>query len=155
MAGTSNYSNMLAQVAVILRAVSGIGEVHTAQRLSRDWAQFISQFTKDGVLNGWTISRRAASETYLTNRESERRHSFVIRGFYGVQDDDVQHSEETFQDLVEAVCDAFRADYDLNGACEMHGPIQVRVVDYRMFGGVFCHYAELEVAAQELLDTGA
>lgn len=155
MASPSNYAAMLTQVGVILGGVTGIGEVHLTQRLSRDWSTFILQFTKDGVLNGWTVTRRATSEEYLTNREAERRHQFVIRGFYGVQEDEVQHSEDTFQDLVEAVCDAFRADYDLNGTCEIHGPIQVRVVDYRMFGGAFVHYAELEVTAQELLNTGA
>lgn len=152
MASASNYAAILTAIKALLETVSGIGIVHKSQRLTTDWTSFVKQFVDDdGFINGWTISRRTSPETYKTNTQAERKYTFVIRGFRGVQDAAEPHSELVFQELVEAVCDVFRADYDLGEACEFHGPLQVNVVDYRMFGGVLCHYAEAELTAQELL----
>ena len=145
------------QIKVILAGVAGIGVIHDYERWATDWNKFLDHY-KDagGRINGWTITRDATPERWLTNIDYERVFEMVIRGYYGLQD--AAASEILFQDLIESICDEFRGNDTLNGTCETTCPefggmtgksgIQVIIVEPRMFGGVLCHYCELRLGAQ-------
>jgi hypothetical protein len=133
-----------------LSAVSGIGKVYDYERWNADWGQFISYFhdaTSKRIL-GWEICRRNAPASYDSNAEETTKHTFVIRGYMGVKDQDA--TEKLFNALIEAVREAFRLDFTLGGLCEMAGPVSADIIDTRSFAGVLCHYCELSLPAQEL-----
>jgi len=146
------------QIKTILSGVSGIGVVHNYQRVTTgDWGKFLNQFQDpDGRINTWIITRTATPERWLTNRKYIRVYEFLIRGQYGLEDNEA--TELRFQDLIEHACDAFRNKSTLNGACETIAPefgslsglagLQVKLVEDRRFGGVLCHYCELKLGAQ-------
>jgi hypothetical protein len=155
MADSSAYATILAQIATMLGEVSGIGQVHARKRMSHDWTTFLSHFkvSAEAKLLGWTVSRRASQERRLVNEANVRIHTFVIRGIQALND--VDNSEDAFQDLVEAICDHFRETHTLNGTCELAEPIQVSVVEDKVFGSVLCHYTELTIDAMEYLEGGS
>lgn len=156
-----NLADIREQIRVILAGVPGIGVVHDYERLSTDWNKYLDLYKDSGGrINGWTVSRfKTPERTHSQGGGMTRTHQFIIRGIYGLKDADA--TELAFQDLVEAICVAFRAADTLNGACFTCTPtegapdgaagIQVEIVEPRMFGGVLCHYAELHLYAQELL----
>jgi hypothetical protein len=157
-----SLATIRAQIKTIFAAVSGIGVVHDYVRWTAERAKMQELFKLEGTdkLHGWVITRSKTPETiYSQGGRTTRTHLFIIRGFYSVSDAD--ESELIFQDLVEAICTAFRADDTLGGTAFSCTPtddapagvagIQVEAVDYRMFAGVLCHYAELHLYAQELL----
>ncbi len=143
------------QIAVILSAVDGVGVVHQYERLATDWKKFLDLY-KDphGKINGWSITRQKTPQKMLTfDQDVTREYLFIIRGIYGLQDEAA--SELVFQDTIEAICEAFRNNDDLNGTCstttsnqDISG-IQVEVAENRSIGGVLCHYCELHLYAQE------
>ena len=148
------------QIKTILEGVTGIGVVHDYERWAKDWSQFLTFFKSGSVINGWTVTRTRTEERALCGNQNEQVHVFVIRGYYAV--DDSAATEKTFQDLIETIRTTFRTNYTLNGACETTNPewgsmagksgIQADVIEPRMFFGVLCHYCELSLGAQELVD---
>jgi len=156
MAGTSNYTNILAQIKTYLLTVTGIGNVHDYNRNFKNITDFNSGFKSStaDVICGWWISRERSAETGQEEiGYNQRRHTFVIRGIYSY--DDASASEKTFQALVESVCDVFRDVHTMNGTAFDSSPVNVDLVDIRMIGKgdgeVMCHYAELRIDVVEIL----
>lgn len=145
-----SLSDIRDQIKTILAGVDGIGVIHDYERWAADWGKFLDRY-KDaaGKINGWTITRTKTPENSDTASHVTRIHHFTIRGVYGLKDEDA--SELTFQDLIESICAAFRAKYRLNDTAANTEPVQVEVVENRMFGTVLCHYCELTVTAEEIL----
>jgi hypothetical protein len=144
-------------IKTILEGVSGIGLVHEYERWANDWKKFLELYkTANKKINGWTITRKRTAERWSTGAEYERVNEFLIRGIFGLKDED--ETELTFQSLIEDICDAFRSNHTLNGTCETTDPdfgslanqsgIQVELVEPRMIGSVLCHYCELALGAQ-------
>lgn len=134
----------------LMSAISGIGVVHDYERWSVDWAKFLEQF-KDptsGKILGWTITREKSSEEFLPGSTYRRTHDMVIRGYQGLRDED--GSEKTFQDLIETVCNTLRPKTTLENEVEQVAePLQVTLVDVKLFGAVLCHYCELRQSVNE------
>lgn len=132
------------KIKSILETVPGIGLVHDYERLASDWPSFLSFFKPDGtdLVNGWTITRTASSETPQAGGQHVRQHKMLIKGYYSQKDK--AGSEKAFQDLLEAVCDRLRSQ-----AGSAFGPPQVEVVELRLFGEVLCHYGEVSLLATE------
>jgi len=147
-----SLANIRAEYKSILSGVTTVGVVHDYERWSVDWSKFLVQF-KDaatGKIKGWTITREKTIEAFTSGPGAERKHAFVIRGYLAL--DDTAGSEKTFQDLVETVCDTFRPKTTLNGKVEqVEAPLQVDLVEVRLFGAVLCHYCELRQTVEELL----
>ena len=135
----------------ILSGITDIGKVYDYERWAADWSKFINLFktTISGVdqIRGWEIGRRSAGEKPFTIGLNLRDHGFVIRGYMRVNN--ASASEKTFNNLIEAVADAFRNNFTLNGAAESHDYIQAVPIDFRVFGNVLCHYAELSLNVHE------
>lgn len=154
MPGTSNYTNILAQIKTYLAAVTSIGNVYDYSRNLKTIETFLSSFKSGDYIKGWWIGRSKSIEPIIDDiGNNSRTHTFIIRGIMSY--DDASASEKTFQSLVESICDAFRGKYNLNSTCFSASPINVDVVEVRMFGmgggEMLCHFAELRIEAQELL----
>jgi len=142
-----------AQIKTILEGVSGIGIVHNRQRFAATWEKFLELFkTTDKKINGCCITRDSASAERLNWDQDERTHEYKIRGYYGLSDEAA--TEITATALVEAICDAFRADTGLGGTAGDSGPMQVLIVEPRAFGGVLCHFYELGLSVNEYVPFG-
>lgn len=142
----------------ILETVDGIGIVHDYDRWSVHWKTFLEHYkTAEGKINGCSIRRVAAPSERGTNPYLRRRHLFVVKYIYGVRDADA--TGVVFDDLIEAVMNSLNSNYKLatpaapNGVAgvENSGPMQLKVSEDRMFGDVFCHFAELEYEIRERL----
>ena len=139
-----------AEIVDTLEDVSGIGVVHAYERTSRSPAKYLELMRDtDGAVNGWTVRRRAtASMRYDSNIIIRDTHRFEISGIYGPVNDS-SASESTFQALVDAIKDAFKADYTLNGKCEQIGQIQIEDVDFIEFSDTLYHVAVLSLECVE------
>ena len=139
------------QIKAILSAVAHIGVVHDYERWASDWAAYLELFSVITVtgtyINGWEITRKKTPSVTASVTHDKRTHTFLIRGIYGLKDSDA--SEITFQDLIEDICSAFRSNYQLNSTADNTEPIQVDLVENRVFGNVLCHYCELTLIADE------
>jgi len=143
------------QIYTILNAVTNIGKVYDYERWTADWTTFINLFkttiaTVDQI-RGWEISRRSVGERQaiikVGSGAHEDDHAYMIRGYMGVND--ASATEKTFNALIESIRTVFRDNKNLNGACERHGRIQASIIEFRLFGGVLCHYAELSLTVYE------
>ena len=132
-----------------LKGVSGIGVVHDYERWTVDWGRYLSLFKPKGqdVINGWTVSRASSSEVASTSRQYFRTHRFIIKGYYSQRDS--AGSEKVFQDLIERVCDALRANRNLNQTADRVEPPQVDLVETRSLGEVLCHYCQISLMVEE------
>ncbi len=137
-----------AQIKTILEGVPNIGIVHDYERWAVDWNVFINLFktTVGGTdqIRGWEIGRRSAKENQVAiggQGGNERRHSFIIRGYLGLNDSAA--TEKTFNDLIEAIAAVFRYNWTINDTALNHEWVQAEVIEIRMFGSVLCHYCEL------------
>lgn len=136
----------------ILSSVTDIGKVYDYDRWATDWSAFINFFKtiiagKEHI-RGFEIIRTSAPAAYDDNAEETTTHQYRIRGYMSLKDADA--TEKTFNNLIEAIRDKFRFNFDLNGKCEFAGPVSVDVVDVRTFGSVLCHYCELTLPVREL-----
>ncbi|MEW6332459.1 MAG: hypothetical protein AB1560_13460 [Pseudomonadota bacterium] len=143
-----------------LAAVIGIGQVHDYERYKKTDADFQALYKTDvggGAFRilGWNFYREATSESDLNNGEVRRIHAWRITGFMGI--DDADATGKTFDDLVETVATAFRADRTLGGTVldikDMDQPfgesgIQVEAIEPVMFAGVLCHRARLRLLTE-------
>lgn len=149
------YNIFAADIKTKLETVSDIGIIHIYERQIIDPAKFIALFkAPSGKICGWEITRRAASEHQ--RGAFFRHHQFVLKGYMGLQD--ATASSVLFQDLADAVCDAFRlADpeapgatwYYKNGDNDTAAPVQIEIINDRMFGGILCHCAEISLSVTE------
>lgn len=135
-------------IAEKMRTVPGIGVVYEFERYAKTERDFKTLYGNNEVLLGWHIRRVSRRETLAFN---EVECDWEIRGFRSLSDADA--SELVFDDLVDAVLDAFRDDVRLGGilltprddgdavpALQDSGPV--------MFCGVLCHSVRLKFATR-------
>src|SRR6266404_5053969 len=138
---------ILNEVAGIVGAVANVGNVHAYRRAVQTEQEFQSLYVSGDRVLGWDITREGTASTDRTVGATEERHALVIRGYLGVSDKDA--TEQTFQDLIEAVRAALRAKRNLNGKVLDTTPVSARVVAAATIGSVLCHYCELTFEAIE------
>lgn len=141
------------EIKTVLEGITDIGVVHSYERFSTDWTKFLAFFKPAGksYVRGWSIRRERTPEGYdeLGTNFGRRKYRFVIRGYMSLED--ATASSNTFDDLIETVCDTFRplTVNNLNEKAMGSGLIQVELVQDRMFGSVLCHYCELSLEVEE------
>jgi hypothetical protein len=152
----NKYLTIRNAIKALVEGVDGVGVVHGRSRLATNWKKYIERFyfAETGRIQGAEITRTGFSEhragAYL------RHHKFVIRVFLGFQDEAA--TEETFQPLIDEICEAFRTAgpeaswlYG-DGDNPANSPAQAPVIDERMFGDVLCHYAEIHLSVTERIN---
>lgn len=139
------------EIKNILQSVDGMGKVHEYERHTVDWKTFLSLFTDaNHLVNGWTITRSQVQETeHASFGVNIRTHDFRIRGYFGLKDS--TQSEKTFQDLIDAVCSAFRSRETLNGSSLKAGPPSVGIISRRHFSGILVHTCDITLEVQEYI----
>lgn len=136
------------EIKLILSGVSGVGtKVHDYERYAKTWEEYLAFFKTDGLIKGWTITRTATPELKSTTTTNMRTHTFLIRGYFSL--DDSAATEITFQNIIEAIATAFRIKPTLNDKAFDCDPLQVDIVGNVMFGSVLCHFCELRLLVQE------
>lgn len=141
-----------------LEAIAGIGVVHSYERLATRVAELKALYVSNGKLLGWHVRRISTAETSPSVGRWTIDHRWQIRGFMAI--DDATASELAFDDLIEAIRDAFRADETLGGlikGTQVPPPtINVQLIEHGpvMFADVLCHGARLGLATRHFR-TGA
>ena len=137
-----------AQIKVILGEVSGVGtKIHEYERWAANWKDYLAFFKEGSKIKGWTITRSRTPEENKTPSTNTRIHTFIIRGYYSL--DDSEATEVTFQDLIEDIATAFRTKPTLNGTAFDCSPLQIDSVAAIMFGNVLCHFCQLRLDVEE------
>jgi len=144
-----------AAIKAKLQGVAGVDKVYDYERYAKTNSELVQLYTSSGRLHGWHFYREATVEEDLDNSEVRRVVRWKIRGFMAL--DDADQTGLIFDDLVEAIADAFRTDPTLGGAClankdleQEFGPsgIQVESIVPVMFANVLCHRAELSLSTE-------
>lgn len=135
-------------IAAKIAAVPDSGKVHSYERFAKGEKDFRALYEHGGQVRGWNIRRLTKAETSPALGTYNVLNKWRISGFISL--DDAGQSEIVFDNLVEAVCDAFRTDETLGGLIAgtvMDNPnvsgIQVEDSGPVMFAGVLCHSARL------------
>ena len=155
------YNDLRVAIKALLDGVTDIGVTHTRERWSDTWPSFLSLFKTqvngEDQIRGWTISRTSKVMTVSgASREASVNYTeeFLIRGFLGFSDAD--DTDGTFQALVDTIVTALNGDKNLSDAAGVvdYGavPVEVRILDLRMFGRVMCHYTEMRYTVQVMED---
>jgi hypothetical protein len=138
---------ILNAVKGIIAAVANVGNVYAYRRAVQTEKDFSDLYIAGGKVLAWDITRESTASIDRTVGATEEKHLVVVRGYMGVSDKDA--TEQTFQDLIEAVRAALRLTRNLNGAVLDTTPLQARTVTAAVIGGVLCHYCELTFEAIE------
>jgi hypothetical protein len=144
-----------AQIKTILEAASGIGVVHDYERYARSLGDYFALMTKTGqtTVNGWIIHRERTESHPATlgiNGQIERVHTYRIAGLYEM--DDANGSEKTFQGILDAIFEAFRANPTLSGTALRHDQLQIDEVTVCLedeYGGSLYHVADCTLNVTE------
>ena len=147
-----------AAIKTKLSSVTDVGVVHDYERYATREAEFRSLYEwpspGGGQIRGWNFRRLSTRETSPAIGRYVVDHGWVIRGYLSL--DDSAATEKTFDDLVEAIRDAFRADETLGGvvaATVVDGDAGAQVPDSGpvIFAGVLCHSARLQLTTRHYL----
>ena len=135
-------------VAVLTDA--GIVRAYPYQPVMTAAAQLPSTLKDAGIVHFWSVTREGTTEARLTNRETQRNHTLVLRGYYEIGD--ASTSEPVFQALIETVMADFRALYSFAApaSVEWLTPPQASAIGPRTLNETFLvHYVEIRLDAQE------
>ncbi len=155
----AEYIDIATDIKTKLTAIGTLGVIHTYQRQAVDMAKFINLFARD--IGGGRKEIRGCEITRQSLAEHQRgalfgHHLMMVRVYLGLCDADA--TGETFQTLLDTVRETFRlaepadqaADWGYrNGDNIAQTPLQIPVIDDRMFGSVLCHYAEIHISVTD------
>ena len=129
---------------------SSLGTVYDFKRYSNDLTTYKDLFVRNNKVNTWEIERDSfsRSEHGGSGGIEVPTHSFIIRGFYAV--DDSLESDKVFQDsYVEPICQKFMNNPTLDGVCDIILMPIVGVISIKRFGSILCHTVEIRVTITE------
>lgn len=143
-----------------LSSVADIGVVHAYERYANDLARMKALYwsASHNAVRGWYVRRPATAETGNVQGRTVEQIRWRIVGLMAL--DDAAASEQTFDELIEAVRDAFAADETLGGTVDQctnpdgEGESCIQLDDSGpvMFGGVLCHACRLSLTSVRYLD---
>lgn len=129
--------------AIRLRMVSfgaGIGRVHDYERWAVQTSDFLGRFQDETTrkIFGWEIMRVAMRIERKTMHKIHMVHRFVVRGYYGLSDDDA--TEKAVNTLVDQIV----LDFAMNPIAGTQGRQSPESkISTRMFGSILCHVPEI------------
>lgn len=148
---------LVAQIA----AVPAVGVVHDSEPYGRTEAKFqaLYAYTPAGgakQVRGWFVRRTGTRERELGLGRTLNAHTWQVRGFMALDSD--AGTELVFDELIETVRQAYRADPTLGGVAQL-SPADgagMDLTDSRpvVFAGVLCHSAVLTLTTHAYLNTG-
>lgn len=145
-----SLASIKTEIRNILLSVDGIEKVHAYERWTNRGEKFKEFYVdSNNKINGWEITRRSAEEVKESTGSWKRTHEFIIRGYYGIQDE--AESEIAFEALIELIADKIRTNANLNTTCIYHSWLQLDIMEPRMFSNFLAHYCELSLRVTETL----
>lgn len=147
----SALADIRTAIVATMNTVPDIGLVHRYERYAKLQNKFRTLYVTGGEVRGWYVRRTATRETSPGRGRYVVVHDWLIRGFMAL--DDLAATEETFDALIEAARDAFRADETLGGVIagtnvDNRAGAQVTESVPVMFAGVLCHSARLALTTR-------
>jgi hypothetical protein len=138
-----------------VNGVTNVGKVYDYERWANEWDDFLTFFkttisTVDQV-RGWEVVYRGFAHQPPMDFSGKhiRAHRFAVMGYMGL--DDSEATEKTFAALAEAVADAIDADATIQASTYYYvEDVSIDEFEPRMFGGVLCHYALINVIVEEV-----
>ncbi|MBW8034220.1 MAG: hypothetical protein FVQ79_00705 [Planctomycetes bacterium] len=141
-------ADVRAAIKTKIGAVAGItaANVHDYERFDKDIKGMREFYEVSGKINGWFIRRIRTSERSPYEGRWIVVSRWRIQGYYSLVDSNA--TEKTFDDLVEAIRDAFRTDETLGGIIDStvegnEAGIQVEDSGHVILTGVLCHSVRL------------
>ena len=135
-------------IANKIAAVPNVGKVHNYERWTKAEKDFRGFYEYDQRILGWNVRRVSKAETSDALGRWNITNQWMIKGFLSL--DDAAGSELIFDNLIEAIGDAFRTDETLGGVVDstvLENPnvagIQVEDSGPVTFAGVLCHSVRL------------
>lgn len=151
----STLAQIRTAILATVATVPELGRLHDRERYIREERLFRELYlhTVPGgeQLRGWWLRRSATEELDINIARTINVHTWLLRGYMALDDD--AGTELVFDDLVEAIRSAVRADPTFGGVCQA-GPLSdkdntngVQVTDAGpvTFCGVLCHSAVLQL----------
>lgn len=140
-------------LVALFSAVPNIGLVHPEEPYAKSQTDFQALYQWVDPVNGkkqirgWFVHRQRSQEMELGVGRVMNVHTWRLRGFLSLQP---PGSGQVFDELIEALRDAFRADPILGGVAQpgpVGQPSGVQVMESLpvVFSGVLCHGAQLEL----------
>lgn len=139
----------------LIASVPEIGAVHSYQRYAAREVEMLKLYLVPlhgrEQVRGWFVQRVATREVGLTLGTNVLRVSWSIKGYMALSDAD--QSERVFDDLIESVRDAYRANPTLGGlvapppTTDEYG-IQLDDAGPVFLAGVLCHSASLSLKTE-------
>lgn len=133
-------------IAAIIRSVPNTGQVHAFERYAKDRSDMLKFYQTGNQILGWNIRRVRTLERSDYLGAWTRDYRWEIRGYMSL--DDSEKTELQFDNLIDSICAAFRADDTLGGLVDTciignEAGIQLPESYPVMFAGVLCHSAKL------------
>lgn len=138
-------------IVAILSTIPAIGRVHAYERRV-DQKNLAEHYGYNGQLRGWFVRRAGIQERLLSPPYAPGPRleitTWLIRGYLALAD--AEATELAFDELIEAIRDAFRADDTLGGVVETcrHEEeigIQLDQAGPVSLTGMLCHSAQLRL----------
>ena len=147
----ATYTQIVDAIAFRIAQVENTGRVWTRQRnlIKPEVFKDACVNPTTGIVSSWMISRKARGDVQSANQSNTIRHTFYLRGYYGLEDN--RETELLFNTVVDNLCEAFRPQSSLGSIIELIEPVQVLDIDYRELHGVLCHFAECTLTVQEFV----
>lgn len=147
----ATLAQIRAAIVAKLEGVAGIGNVHDRERYADRHSELKTLFVTGGKVLGWVVRRVRTQEFSPAVGRYVVRHGWQIRGYMSF--DDSASSETAFDDLIEDIRDAFRADEELGGliaGIDVDDRTGVQVEDSGpvMFCGALCHGCRLALTTE-------
>lgn len=148
-----NISPVRAAIVELLRSVANVGVVHEHEPLLSSIAELRKVYVHPALeqLRGWYLKRTATRTEGEIFEAAVETITWDIVGYSAVAEAGTSESE--WDAVIDAVREAFRADYNLGGvvasctsADRNEIGIQVRESQLVMFCDVLCHRARLQLS---------
>lgn len=143
-------------LATRLNAISGLGPVHTYERLitgTPGKSTVQTAFFESSVLNFAWIDRASFRDEHVDGEDTRRRRLHEARIYVVLGHLDTTPTGETFQDRLETIAnDLATGSRTLAGACITYSLPVVTGISFTYFGkNLLAHIAEIQFTVEEVL----
>jgi hypothetical protein len=151
----SDEATIRTAIKTAVESVPDVGLVYDWQRAAVTWDRFLELFkTAIGgspVIRGWCITCEEAPLRRITFGGNSagwlKVYGYKVRGYFSVSDE--AESEKAAFLIAEAVAEQLT---DLVSAHVHDNMPSLDVFDYRLFGSVLCHFAEISLSVRDTFD---
>ncbi len=146
-----SYTTVIAAINTILSGATNVGsKIYNYDRLETDEASFKAAFkdTTAGYIKAWTITRDVIVSEPEVSYNNQVTTNWTIRGYIAFKAG-ASNREATVQGIIDNIRTVFRGEPRLNNTVLTVSPLQVPIIEPRVFAGVLIHYIEMNLETLE------